>query len=44
MTAPTATRVARFDGLIDSIGGTSIVEIARLSPSPAVRRFAKVRS
>ncbi len=44
MTAPTATRVARFDGLIDSIGGTPIVEISRLSPSPDVRLFAKLEA
>jgi cysteine synthase B len=44
MTAPTASRLARFDGLIESIGGTPIVEIARLSPSPAVRLFAKLEA
>ena len=44
MALPTATRVARFDGLIDSIGGTPIVEIARLSPSPDVRLFAKLEA
>jgi cysteine synthase B len=44
MTAPAATRVARFDGLIESIGGTPIVEIARLSPSPDVRLFAKLEA
>jgi cysteine synthase len=41
---PTATRVARFDGLIESIGGTPIVEISRLSPSPDVRLFAKLEA
>jgi [CysO sulfur-carrier protein]-thiocarboxylate-dependent cysteine synthase len=41
---PTATRLARFDGLIESIGGTPIVEIARLSPSPDVRLFAKLEA
>jgi cysteine synthase len=44
MTAPTAARVARFDGLIESIGGTPIVEISRLSPSPDVRLFAKLEA
>lgn len=44
MTAPAATRTARFDGLIDSIGGTPIVEISRLSPSPNVRLFAKLEA
>ena len=34
----------RFDGLIESIGGTPIVEIARLSPSPDVRLFAKPKT
>ena len=34
----------RFDGLIESIGGTPIVEIARLSPSPDVRLFAKLEA
>jgi cysteine synthase B len=34
----------RFDGLIDSIGGTPIVEIARLSPSPDVHLFAKLEA
>jgi cysteine synthase len=41
---PTATRVARFDGLVESIGGTPIVEISRLSPSPEVRLFAKLEA
>jgi cysteine synthase B len=41
---PTATRLARFDGLIESIGGTPIVEIARLSPRPEVRLFAKLEA
>jgi cysteine synthase len=44
MAAPAAARVARFDGLIESIGGTPIVEIARLSPSPGVRLFAKLEA
>jgi cysteine synthase len=44
MTAPTASRLARFDGLIESIGGTPIVEISRLSPSPAVHLFAKLEA
>ena len=34
----------RFDGLVESIGGTPIVEIARLSPSPNVRLFAKLEA
>jgi cysteine synthase B len=34
----------RFDGLIESIGGTPIVEVARLSPSPEVRLFAKLEA
>jgi cysteine synthase len=37
-------RPARFDGLIESIGGTPIVEIARVSPNPAVRIFAKLEA
>jgi [CysO sulfur-carrier protein]-thiocarboxylate-dependent cysteine synthase len=37
-------RTARFDGLVDSIGGTPIVEISRLSPSPDVRLFAKLEA
>jgi cysteine synthase len=34
----------RFDGLVESIGGTPIVEISRLSPSPDVRLFAKLEA
>ena len=34
----------RFDGLVESIGGTPIVEISRLSPSPNVRLFAKLEA
>ncbi|HXG26010.1 MAG TPA: cysteine synthase family protein [Candidatus Binatia bacterium] len=34
----------RFDGLLESIGGTPIVEIARLSPSADVRLFAKLEA
>ncbi|HET7180864.1 MAG TPA: cysteine synthase family protein, partial [Candidatus Limnocylindrales bacterium] len=41
---PAAARPARFDGLIESIGGTPIVEISRLSPSPAVHLFAKLEA
>ena len=47
MTAPDlAARAApaRFDGLVESIGGTPIVEIARLSPNPDVRLFAKLEA
>jgi [CysO sulfur-carrier protein]-thiocarboxylate-dependent cysteine synthase len=44
VTAPVAARTARFDGLIESIGGTPIVEIARLSPTPDVRLFAKLEA
>jgi [CysO sulfur-carrier protein]-thiocarboxylate-dependent cysteine synthase len=34
----------RFDGLVESIGGTPIVEISRLSPSPDVRILAKLEA
>ncbi len=44
MTAPIAARATRFDGLVESIGGTPIVEISRLSPSPDVRLFAKLEA
>ena len=44
MAAPAAARAARFDGLVESIGGTPIVEIARLSPSPEVHLFAKLEA
>jgi cysteine synthase B len=37
-------RPRRFDGVIDSIGGTPTVEIARLSPDPRVRLFAKLEA
>jgi len=43
--APHATgRRNRYDGLIESIGGTPIVEISRLSPNPDVRLFAKLEA
>jgi cysteine synthase len=42
--APRSRRPVRFDGLVESIGGTPIVEIARLSPSPDVRLFAKLEA
>jgi len=42
--AVAAGRPARFDGLIESIGGTPIVEIPRLSPDPAIRLFAKLEA
>ena len=44
MTVPDLARRGRFDGLIDSIGGTPVVEIARLSPSPSVRLLAKLEA
>lgn len=44
MAAPAAMRRARFGGLVESIGGTPVVEIARLSPNPAVRLFAKLEA
>jgi cysteine synthase len=44
MEAVAPARPARFGGLIESIGGTPIVEISRLSPSPAVRLFAKLEA
>ncbi|MES1239346.1 MAG: cysteine synthase family protein, partial [Chloroflexota bacterium] len=44
MEAAIGGRPARFDGLIESIGGTPIVEISRLSPDPAVRIFAKLEA
>jgi cysteine synthase B len=34
--------VARFDSLIDSLGGTPLVGLPRLSPSPDVRLWAKL--
>ena len=44
MEAAIGGRPVRFDGLIESIGGTPIVEISRLSPDPAVRLFAKLEA
>lgn len=44
MEAVGTVRAARFDGLIESIGGTPIVEIARLSPSPDVRLLVKLEA
>ena len=38
------SRAPRFQGLVESIGGTPVVEIARLSPNPAVRLFAKLEA
>ena len=32
----------RYDGILDAIGHTPIVEIPRMSPNPAVRMFAKL--
>jgi len=34
----------RFDGIDAAIGGTPIVEVSRLSPSPAVRLLAKLEA
>jgi len=34
--------VARFDSLVDSLGGTPLVGLPRLSPSPEVRLWAKL--
>ncbi len=34
--------MARFDSLIDSLGGTPLVGLPRLSPSPDVRLWAKL--
>jgi cysteine synthase len=34
--------VARFDSLLDSVGGTPLVGLPRLSPSPEVRLWAKL--
>ncbi len=44
MDAPSAVRPRRYAGIIDSIGGTPTVEIARLSPDPRVRLFAKLEA
>jgi cysteine synthase B len=44
VTAPSAVRSGRFAGLVESIGGTPVVEIARLSPKPTVRLFAKLEA
>ena len=44
MEAVAAARPARFDGLIESIGATPVVEIPRLSPNPTVRLFAKLEA
>jgi cysteine synthase B len=35
-------RGGRYDSIVDAIGRTPLVEIARLSPSPTVRLFAKL--
>ena len=32
----------RFDSLLDSVGGTPLVGLPRLSPSPDVRLWAKL--
>ena len=39
-----ASRVRRYSGVVESIGGTPVIEIARLSPNPAVRLFAKLEA
>ncbi|HUQ42975.1 MAG TPA: cysteine synthase family protein [Candidatus Limnocylindria bacterium] len=44
MEAVAPARPARFDGLIESIGGTPIVEISRLSPDPAIHLFVKLEA
>ena len=43
MTASSEVRSGRYGGLLESIGGTPVVEIPRLSPKPAVRLFEKFR-
>ena len=40
----TARSGGRFDSILDTVGHTPLVEIARLSPSPAVRLFAKLEA
>jgi [CysO sulfur-carrier protein]-thiocarboxylate-dependent cysteine synthase len=37
-----AARGGRFESILEAIGHTPLVEIARLSPSPTVRLFAKL--
>ncbi len=37
-----AAATGRFDSILDSVGHTPLVEIARLSPRPTVRLFAKL--
>ena len=32
----------RYDGIVEAIGHTPLVEIARMSPNPTVRLFAKL--
>ena len=44
MNAPTVRRGRVFEGVVESIGGTPVVEIARLSPNPAVRLLAKLEA
>jgi len=34
----------RFDSILDTVGNTPLVEIARLSPHPSVRLFAKLEA
>ncbi len=40
--SPTDSAVGRFASIEEAIGHTPLVELARLSPSPAVRLFAKL--
>ena len=32
----------RFENVLEAIGNTPLVELARISPSPSVRMFAKL--
>ena len=38
------SRGSRFSGVVESIGGTPVVEIARLSPNPQVHLLAKLEA
>ena len=43
MAVPDITSVSRaYADIVDSIGNTPLVEIARMAPTPSVRLFAKL--
>src|SRR4051794_35191104 len=39
---PAEPAVTRYDNLLDSVGGTPLIGLPRLSPSPDVRLWAKL--